>query len=222
MSFDPGCVKTTGMKLVEALKKKEHIIWDWNGTLLDDVHHAVSTINLLLQDHHLPLITREHYRKIFGFPVRNYYEQLGFNFQTHSFEDICEDFVSRYMKGLPKLGLMPQMFSTLVELHQHNRTQSILSATDQENLDLIIQHYDLNSIFTYVFGIDNKMAGSKIERGHELIRISNIPLEKTILVGDTLHDLEVGKELGIEVILISHGHQCPTRLREHHDWVLEV
>ena len=210
------------MKLLEALKKKEHIIWDWNGTLLDDVHHAVATINHLLQEHHLPLITREQYRKIFCFPVRKYYEQLGFDFQKKPFEDLCEDFVSRYMKGLPRLGLMPAMFSTLVELHQHNRKQSILSATDQANLDLIIEHYDLKSIFTHVYGIDNKLAGSKIDRGHELIRTSSIPLEDTILVGDTLHDLEVGQALGVDVILISHGHQCPTRLREHHDWVVEV
>ena len=73
-----------------------------------------------------------------------------------------------------------------------------------------------------IFGIDNKFAGSKIDRGHELIRLSGIPLSETIILGDTLHDLEVAKALGIDAILISHGHQCPTRLRPHHEKVIEA
>ena len=46
------------------------IIWDWNGTLLDDVDAAVGALNRMLAKHRLPPVTRTFYRANFGFPVR--------------------------------------------------------------------------------------------------------------------------------------------------------
>ncbi len=209
-------------KLHHAIKNKEHIIWDWNGTLLDDVSHAVNVMNTLLAEHKLPLIDREHYRKIFDFPVLTYYQKLGFNFEKESFESLCHRFVDRFMNGFQTLPLIPDMKSVLLGLQEENRTQSILSATDQSNLDSMISHFSLSDTFKFVFGIDNKLAGSKIERGHDLIKKSGISESKTVIIGDTLHDLEVARTLNIDAVLISHGHQCPSRLRSHHEVVIEI
>ncbi|MGZ3745521.1 MAG: HAD family hydrolase [Pseudobdellovibrionaceae bacterium] len=109
-----------------------------------------------------------------------------------------------------------------MQLRGEGLTQSILSATDQVNLTSMVAHYELNPFFNFVYGIDNKFAGSKIDRGHELIKESKIPESRTVIIGDTLHDLEVARALGIDAILISHGHQCSTRLRLHHDMVIEA
>jgi len=208
--------------LHRAIKAKKHIIWDWNGTLLDDVGHAVMVMNSLLEGHQLPLINRDHYREIFEFPVLNYYQKLGFDFEKESFESLCHRFVERFMAGFQNLPLVPEMKSVLMQLHEEKLTQSVLSATDQINLDSMISHFDLSDVFRFVFGIENKFAGSKIERGHHLIKNSGIAAAETVIIGDTLHDLEVAKALGIDAVLISHGHQCPTRLRPHHDMVIDV
>ena len=56
-------------KIFHLLEGKEHIIWDWNGTILNDVEHAVMVMNTLLDEHQLPLIDRDYYREIFDFPV---------------------------------------------------------------------------------------------------------------------------------------------------------
>ncbi|RZJ27785.1 MAG: HAD family hydrolase, partial [Flavobacterium sp.] len=110
---------------------------------------------------------------------------------------------------------------SLTKLYNKKIMQSVLSATDQSNLDGMINHFNLNEYFKFVFGIDNKLAGSKVYRGHMLIKESGIHESKTIMIGDTLHDLEVGKELGIDVILISHGHQSLNRLKLHHTLVVD-
>jgi phosphoglycolate phosphatase len=209
-------------RLDKSLHGKEHIIWDWNGTLLSDVEHAVQTVNSLLDDHKLPRIDIHQYRKLFEFPVLNYYKALGFNFEKESFENLCHRFVEKFMSGFRDLPLIPEMKTVLMNLHNKELKQSVLSATDQSNLDAMISHFELNHVFKFVYGINNKFAGSKVERGHELIQVSNIDLKKTIIIGDTLHDLDVAKALGIDAILISHGHQCPTRLKPHHDKVIVV
>lgn len=213
---------TLNDQLHQALIGKKHIVWDWNGTLLDDVGHAVSVMNSLLEEHDLPILDRERYRKIFDFPVLRYYEALGFDFEKEPFESLCHKFVDRFMGGFRGLPLIPEMKSVLMNLHQEGRSQSVLSATDQPNLNSMVSHFELDNVFEFVFGIDNKFAGSKIERGHELIRLSGISPKETVIVGDTLHDLEVARALEIDAVLISHGHQCPTRLRPHHEVVIEV
>jgi phosphoglycolate phosphatase len=209
-------------KVQKAITQKDHVIWDWNGTLLADVDHAVRTANSLLKEHQLPLIDRVQYRQLFQFPVIEYYRALGFDFSKESFESLCHKFVDRFMKGIPDLPLYPEMKSVLNGLYEEGRTQSILSATDQVNLDWMVSHFGLTGIFRFVYGIDNRLAGSKIHRGVELIQNSQIDPRKTVMIGDTVHDLEVAQALGIDCVLISHGHQCHTRLRTHHNVVIVV
>ncbi|MGZ5279833.1 MAG: HAD family hydrolase [Pseudobdellovibrionaceae bacterium] len=209
-------------ELKSALSGKTHIIWDWNGTLLDDVDHAVQTANWLLKEHGLPFIDRQKYRECFGFPVLDYYKALGFDFERESFESLCHRFVDRFMNGISDLIIIPEMHALVKELHQERIHQSVLSASDQVSLDRMVSHYELGDYFRFVFGIENRLAGSKIDRGVELIRNSNVPKSRTVIVGDTIHDLEVAQALGIDAVLISHGHQSADRLRARHDKVIVI
>ncbi|MCK6597964.1 MAG: HAD hydrolase-like protein, partial [Bdellovibrionaceae bacterium] len=174
------------------------------------------------KEHDLALINKALYRKIFDFPVLKYYEQLGFDFKKESFENLCHKFVDRFMSGFQQLPLIPEAKSVLTQLHKEGVSQSVLSATDQPNLDSMIEHFELKDVFKFVYGIDNKLAGSKINRGHSLIQASMIDKSHTVIIGDTLHDLEVAEALGIDAVLISHGHQCYSRLTARHDKVIEA
>ena len=75
--------------------------------------------------------------------------------------------------------------------------------------------------FDHIFGIDNHYAGSKLERGRELIEKSRISPSQTLLIGDTDHDLQVANELGIDALLIADGYQSFNKLSQLHHNVLE-
>ena len=64
------------------------IIWDWNGTLLDDVSICIDIMNEILGRRGLDKLTRKKYQQIFRFPVIDYYRQLGFDFKRDSFENL--------------------------------------------------------------------------------------------------------------------------------------
>lgn len=74
----------------------KNVVWDWNGTLLDDVKISVDTINVMLERKHLGKLTVEEYRSIFGFPVKPYYESIGFDFSQDDWEEVSRDFVNIY------------------------------------------------------------------------------------------------------------------------------
>ena len=77
------------------LKKYTHIIWDWNGTLLDDAWLCVDVMNGMLEERGMKLKTVDEYRELFDFPVRDYYEKLGFNFKDEPFDKVGMEFITR-------------------------------------------------------------------------------------------------------------------------------
>ena len=58
-----------------------HLIWDFNGTILQDMDLGIRCTNTMLTERGLPVIPSvEAYREIFGFPIDEYYRRLGFDF----------------------------------------------------------------------------------------------------------------------------------------------
>jgi phosphoglycolate phosphatase len=91
--------------------------------------------------------------------------------------------------------------------------QSILSAYRDETLREIVAHFGLTSHFDHIAGLDNIHAHSKVALGRDLVsRLGALPSE-ILLVGDTLHDLEVARALGVDCALIAAGHHPMERLQ---------
>jgi phosphoglycolate phosphatase len=200
------------LKIQDTIADFDHVIWDWNGTLVDDVDIAVESVNVLLTENGLPAVDVHTYRDVFGFPIRNYYQKLGFDFQKVSFEKLCERFIHEYnVQRATKAPLFHGVRELLFEIKK-TKTQSILSAATQWHLNEITEHFDIHEAFHYRFGISDHFAAGKLERGRELIKISGIPVNKTILIGDTDHDYEVATDLGISCLLVADGHQPPHKL----------
>ena len=65
--------------------KYKNIVWDWNGTLLNDLEIGVTTLNDMLSRRALLPLTSEYYRECFGFPVIHFYEKVGFEICSEEF-----------------------------------------------------------------------------------------------------------------------------------------
>ncbi|HEX9062871.1 MAG TPA: HAD hydrolase-like protein, partial [Clostridia bacterium] len=78
------------------VKKYKHIIWDWNGTILNDVDLSLDLINGLLAQYNLKTISLSEYRNYFTIPVREYYSKIGFDFSKDSFEIIGKKWMDEY------------------------------------------------------------------------------------------------------------------------------
>jgi phosphoglycolate phosphatase len=97
-------------------------------------------------------------------------------------------------------------------IQQLGLRQSILSAGNQSDVELFVNHFKLDCFFNQVFGTNNIKAEGKIELGKKFITNSNLRPEEILLVGDTIHDLQVAKAIGCSVLLFSRGHNSNTQL----------
>lgn len=204
----------TMIRLLDHLTHKKHVIFDYNGTILYDTDVCVEALNHLLESHHLEPVTKEYYREHFHFPIYSFYEKIGFDFERESFNDLGLRYRKFYLNNLHRCHVYSGLRHLLHELRQHPVTTSILTALNQESLHSQLKHYDLTPLFDFAFGLSDHHAHSKIQRGLDLIKHVGISPNETILIGDTDHDVEVAKALGIEVLVLADGHQNENRLNQ--------
>lgn len=189
---------------------EKRLIWDWNGTLLDDVAAAVGALNRMLVKRGAQPITIEHYRRRFGFPVRPFYAELGVDLAKWDWDEICEDF-HNFVLEEPQ-AVRPDARAALELAASLGFRQSILSALRQDKLEAALAANGFLGFFDRVFGVDNLDGASKLDRGRELMASLGPATDPPVFIGDTLHDAEVARELGGRCVLVSCGHQMPDRL----------
>lgn len=195
-------------------KRIKHLVWDWNGTLLEDVAASVAAINTILAEHCMPRVTEQSYRDNFGFPVQNYYIQLGFDFSKTDWHALAGRFHEIYDREAIACGLRPGIPEVLSDLRGRNLPMSVLSASKQSILERMINERSIVHFFRQLRGISNMLATSKLEAGRELAQSLGCEPDETLMVGDTSHDHEVASALGWNCVILAGGHQSPARFRQ--------
>lgn len=202
-------------QLLPFIEQKQHIIWDWNGTLLDDVETAVLAISKVLAGKSMPTLDRTAYRRIFGFPISSYYERIGLETSGDQMNLISDEFHKNYDQLFDLCKLHDGVLETLQDVKARGLCQSILSAAQQDWLMPQLTHFGIRSYFDHVFGLTDFLARSKLERGRQLIETSGMDRKATLMIGDTNHDIEVARDLGIDVVIYADGHQSLEHFSEY-------
>ena len=191
----------------------KRIIWDWNGTLLDDVDLSFACINRLLKENGLkPLQDLHAYRNVFDFPIQSYYRKVGFDFSIKSYDELAHRYMEDYQEKSYNCLLCKQVQSTLQKANELGYVQTILSASKKEYLDAQISNYHISDYIEDVLGIENIYAHSKTDLAKAYVDQCD-PSDEVWFVGDSIHDYEVAQSVHAHCLLVTSGHQSRSRLQ---------
>ena len=190
-----------------------HVIWDWNGTLLDDAWLCVEVMSGLLARRNLPPMPPERYQAVFRFPVRAYYEALGFDFGAESWEAVGTEFIAGYQARQHECRLQGPAAQVLDELKGRGLAMSVLSASEQRRLETQADQLGVRGHFVKLLGLQDHYAGGKLDLGRQWLEELGLAPAEVLLVGDTDHDFDVARSLGVQCALVPSGHQAAERLR---------
>jgi len=196
------------------LSHAAHVVWDWNGTLLDDREHCVAVLNGMLRDAGLPRVDSEAYRRLFDFPVQRYYEKLGFRLTPEGWEDLAVRFIRDYDSGSHGCSLHARATDVVERLRASGRESSILSAARRTSLEHELSRRGIRHLFRDVSGLDDHYARGKRELGMRWIAGAGHRAEEVVVVGDTVHDFEVATAMGAGCVLVAAGHHAKDRLEQ--------
>lgn len=189
-----------------------HVVWDWNGTLLDDTWLCCASLNRLLREDGHPVLDPVRYREIFQFPIIKVYQAIGFTPDEASFRAMSVRFMAAYEARKAECHLHPHAESLLAGLTSAGLTHSVLSAYERNLLATTLTNFGLDRHFVKACGGHDIHAGSKEDRARlHLGDLGHRP-EDVLFIGDTAHDAEAAAAMGVDCVLTAHGHQDRSRL----------
>jgi phosphoglycolate phosphatase-like HAD superfamily hydrolase len=191
-----------------------HLVWDWNGTLLDDLALVVAATNASLASVGGPSVTTEEHRRDFHRPVSSYYAQvLGRLVSDEEFRKLDEAFHVAYAQLLPECALSA---GALQALAGWSGTQSLLSMWFHDELVPCVEGYGLTSYFSRVDGqiLHPTGVGGGYKAPHLVRHLAALGLSGSdcVLIGDSVDDAEAASAVGARVVLYSGGFTHHDRL----------
>ena len=193
--------------------KYSYVLWDWNGTLLDDVDISIDCVNILLNKLNLDKTNREEYYQMMDMPMRKYYENL---FSSRNYDLKYEICTENFHKNYPCLIEGAKLRKGALEILEHFQKlgirQSIVSAFEKTSLIKHTNKFGVAKYFEAISGNDDVYVGSKSQRAIDLVK--DIDKSKILYIGDTKADVETANDVGCDCILITGGHQSREYLEQ--------
>ncbi len=197
------------------MKDYKCIIWDWNGTLLDDVPINMQIVNTLLaQRGKKEVESKEYYLREFDFPVRDFYLKVGFDLENEDFTLVARQYAQLYNENYPHAEIFHDVREVLALIKHSGKEQLIISATEQGYLLKQVAYFELEHFFTDILGSGNVLGSSKIETAKKWMREKGCNPAEVLFIGDTLHDAETARAIGCDCALVCRGHNSKERLEK--------
>lgn len=182
------------------------IFWDWNGTLVDDVDTVVQVNNEVFARHGYRDTSAEEYRRLFRFPVIEYYRDLGVT--DEDFPIIAKEWNAGFVAAFHQVPLKRDVAETVRRFHHAGFRQVIISASQQDQLRVQVRQFpELDGMFDEVLGLSDMYAVSKVQLAKDYLARSGVDPTDALFLGDTTHDAEVAQAIGCACRLITGGHQ---------------
>ncbi|WP_406692190.1 HAD family hydrolase [Saccharopolyspora sp. ID03-671] len=191
-----------------------HIVWDWNGTLLDDNHAVVSAVNSVCT-----LFDREHidideWRAIYSRPLRDCYARL---LRREITEDdwarVDELYHVAYRELLDSCGMAEGVPNALRDWADTGGTQSLLSMWFHDDLVDLVTARGLHGFFDRMDGLRTAVGGgSKDEHLRAHLKVQELDPAEVVLIGDVLDDAHAAERAGAHCILVTTGVMDRTKL----------
>ncbi|MCL2785252.1 MAG: HAD hydrolase-like protein [Propionibacteriaceae bacterium] len=194
-----------------------HIIWDWNGTLLDDTALTVrAAMAGLAAIGHPREISLEQWRQVATRPLLNTYKALMtaplLPQHWKTIEDVWHEV---YRTNFTDVQLNETTLASLDEAQSRGMTQSIVSLHRETILQEDVASFGITDRFTHITGTTQGFSEKYVSKADEVrtqLADLNLDPSQVVMIGDMIDDAAEGVAAGVEVILVPVGDTSASRL----------
>jgi phosphoglycolate phosphatase-like HAD superfamily hydrolase len=188
-----------------------HVVWDWNGTLLDDFALNVAAVGESCASAGGRPVTADRYRTHFTRPIPVFYERLlGRPLGQGEWDRLNTAYFAAYRRRLGSLRLLPGAEQALAAAEAAGRSQSLLSMWEHEELVELVVRFGIDRFFVRVDGQPAQGGGTKREflarhLRHVDTALGGLARDEVLMVGDSLDDAEAASAAGVRCVLVASG-----------------
>jgi phosphoglycolate phosphatase-like HAD superfamily hydrolase len=185
-----------------------HVVWDWNGTLLNDLDVVVGATNASLAGSGIAVIDRDRFRRDFRRPIRSFNERLlGRALTDQQWRTADDAFHDHYRQQLQHCELADGAGAALELLARAGVGQSLLSMWRHDELLELLAQRRLAQMFTRIDGDRRFDGGPKADRLLDHLSAQRLDPRDVVLIGDTLDDAAAAEAVGARCVLVAE-HSC--------------
>ncbi len=203
------------------MKEYKVIIWDFNGTLIDDINAALASVNDMLTRRELPIISFEQYASYVDTPIIKFYEHIFDNLYSMDFGEIAVEFNEGYEKHLPDRAVMANAEEVLEYFNSKGKLQTVISATHIDKVNNRLTEFGLSGYFDKILAHNNLIAEDKTHLAVGYFEEKGISPSEAVVIGDCVADFKMAQTLGCDCILTTQGHQSRKEFAETNAVVID-
>jgi phosphoglycolate phosphatase len=196
-----------------ARKKFDLIVFDWDGTLMDSTSTIVKSIQAAARDLGLPIPRDEDASHVIGLGLHEAMQAAMPNIDPALYPKMVERYRFHYLTKDPELVLFDGVRDMLAELSQHGYFLAVATGKSRVGLNRALNAVGLLSLFDATRCADETFSKPHPAMLQELTRELGQDLKRTVMVGDTTHDLLMANNAGAAAIAVEYGAHPVEQLR---------
>ncbi len=192
-----------------------HVVWDWNGTLLDDFDIIVQATADCCEGLSREPLTPDAYRTHFTRPIRLFYQSLfEREVSPPELSALSRSFRDRYRLLAVDAKLAPDASEALDALRSAGLSQSLLSMWQHEELVRAVGRAGIEGYFVRVDGQPGTGgADGKAQLLVQHLEAASVDPGSVLMIGDSLDDAAAARHVGAACVLVEGGSHHPADLR---------
>jgi len=197
---------------------KHLAVFDWNGTLFDDLDANIKGANAVFNFHGRDPLTIEQYQETFTFPILHFYTANGIHADEYleSHDETAKVYFETYEKAAQELGLRSMVIEFLQWLNDNGVDCMLLSNHLKENVEQQLARFHIRHYFSHISCNDIYDASfilkmNKCDRLRTHMEKHGYNARNAFIIGDTLEEPEIAELLGLTSFSITGG--CLNRER---------
>lgn len=208
------------------------IAFDWDGTLSDSTGLIVQCIQSACGDIGAPVPSRADAAYVIGLGLQDALMHVVPGLPEQRYPELAARYRHHYFANQDALVLFDGTLPMLQALKANNHLLAVATGKNRRGLDHALQHAQLQGLFNATRTADETASKPHPLMLHELMRELGVPPERTLMIGDTTHDLQLAANAGVASLGVSYGAHEPEAFadfaplavlhstRELHDWLL--
>ena len=181
------------------------IAFDWDGTLFDSTALIVSCIQGACADLGLPVPDAERAAYVIGLGLHDALQHAVPGLPKSRYPELGQRYRHHYVARQHELVLFEGTLAMLHGLKSRNHFIAVATGKSRKGLDEALQAVQLHGLFDATRTADETAGKPDPRMLHELMRELGVSPERTLMIGDTTHDLQLALNAGAQRVGVSFG-----------------
>lgn len=197
------------------MKQFDLIVWDWDGTIADSTGMITQALIKAAAEAALPALSEERARSIIGLGLRESIEVLFGDISNVQAQALITNYNQHYYAAENTILLFSGIAETIARIARKGCKQAVATGKGRRGLNTALQQSGLVKYFSGTKTVDECFSKPHPQMLDELMDELVVMPERTLMVGDSQYDMQMGKNAGVITAAVTYGSQTATHLQQY-------